>query len=110
MQATEMLKRAGYEAEEPQTGIHPWPDMAQTAPKPEQHKPEPDILLETLKLAELVERADLVMLVIAGKRVGLGRNMQKEIVDALRRLPETAPAPADALVNTTDSVPAPSAD
>ncbi len=59
MEAMQMLKAAGYETE--------------------------DVNVETQSLAELVERADFVMLVIAGKRVGLGRDMQKEIVDALRK-------------------------
>ena len=59
VEGQEMLKQAGYETE----GVN----------------------VENQNLAELVEGADLVMLVIAGKRVGLGRDMQKEIVDALRK-------------------------
>jgi len=58
MEAAEMLKQAGYEVDD----------------------------VNVQDLAGLVERADLVILVIAGKRVGLGRDMQEEIVAALRKL------------------------
>lgn len=39
---------------------------------------------ELLKLVELIERADLVMLQLGEKRVGLDRGLKKLIVDALR--------------------------
>lgn len=40
---------------------------------------------EVVKLAELIERADLVMLVFGDKRAALGPDMVRRIVTALRR-------------------------
>lgn len=94
MQAQEVLKRSGYETDETQTGIHPWPDMAQTAPS-------------------LFKVGDVVKLKSGGPDMTVV-NAQPDVLRVSYYTEQQGftrdSFPPDALVHTTDSVPAPSAD